>query len=43
MCRGFCLILLGLPLPAATAYIDATHPSKVMGESRHYRLFPPPD
>ena len=43
MCRGFRLILLGLPLAAALPYVDATHPSKVMGESRHYRLFPPPD
>jgi len=47
MCRGFCLflfcLLMGRPLPAAVPYVDATHPSKVMGESRHYRLFLPPN
>jgi pimeloyl-ACP methyl ester carboxylesterase len=30
-------------LPAAPAYVDASHPSTVMGEARHYRLFLPPD
>lgn len=43
MCRVLLILLMGRTLAAALPYIDAAHPSKVMGESRHYRLFLPPD
>ena len=44
-----CRFLLFLLLPAvqgmqsAPGYADLTHPSKVFGEERHFRLFLPPD
>lgn len=47
MCRVLCLtlflLLAGRAVHAAPAYLDATHPSAVMREPRHYRLFLPPD
>jgi poly(3-hydroxybutyrate) depolymerase len=42
-----CLLLAPTPGGAADLprqpFIDCTHPSKVFGEERHYRLFLPPD
>ncbi len=39
-----CLVLLTAAAPAAAeqAFVDRTHPSKVFGEERNYRIFLPP-